>query len=218
MPIPAAQGVHRRSLLRDHVYASIRDAIVDGTLRPGERLRDSELEAWLGVSRTPIREALLRLERAGMVVATPGKATTVSEVDAVATREAQQIVGAMQELAARLATPLVGEPALARMEEANARFAEALDAGTAAAALDADDDFHGVLVTASGNAALRTVLDEWTPVLRRVVLSRFDSYAGRSSVSQHERILDALRAGDAEAAVAATRENWLSLQPGADGD
>ena len=66
MPVPQISGAPARELLRDNVYASLRDAIVDGTLAPGERLRDTEIEAWLGVSRTPIREALLRLERAGL--------------------------------------------------------------------------------------------------------------------------------------------------------
>ena len=74
MPVPPLAGVHKRPLLRDNVFESLRNAIVDGTFEPGERLKDTELEAWLGVSRTPIREALLRLERAGLVIALPGKA------------------------------------------------------------------------------------------------------------------------------------------------
>jgi len=78
MPVPSLAGVHKRPLLRDNVFESIRNAIVDGTFEPGERLKDTELEAWLGVSRTPIREALLRLERAGLIVALPGKATIVA--------------------------------------------------------------------------------------------------------------------------------------------
>ena len=56
---------YRRSLLRDDVFARLRDAIVDGTFAPGEQLRDLELADWLGVSRTPVREALLRLRRPG---------------------------------------------------------------------------------------------------------------------------------------------------------
>src|SRR5690554_704129 len=107
MPVPAQHSVHRRSLLRDNVYESLRDAIVNGTLAPGERLRDTELEQWLGVSRTPIREALLRLERAGLVVAQPGKATLVAPYDFASTLSAQQVVAAMHELAARLSVAAV---------------------------------------------------------------------------------------------------------------
>jgi DNA-binding GntR family transcriptional regulator len=154
MPIPLKHGVHRRSLLRDHVYESIRDAIVDGTLVPGERLRDSELEEWLGVSRTPIREALLRLERAGLVIAEPGKATTVAPYDQQSTTSAQQVVAAMHELAARLAVPSVGEAEIAAMAGANAEFADALEKQDVDRALAADDQLHGVLVAACGNAAV----------------------------------------------------------------
>ncbi len=67
-----------RALLRDDVHARLRDAIVDGTLAPGEQLRDVELAERLGVSRTPVREALLELARAGLVTATPGRSTVVA--------------------------------------------------------------------------------------------------------------------------------------------
>src|SRR6478752_3065923 len=75
MPIPSDTAGVDRSLLRDDVYRRLRDAIVDGTFAPGEQLKDGELADWLGVSRTPIREALLRLARAGLVVAEPGRST-----------------------------------------------------------------------------------------------------------------------------------------------
>ena len=212
MPIPSKHGVHRRSLLRDHVYESIRDAIVDGTLVPGERLRDSELEEWLGVSRTPIREALLRLERAGLVIAEPGKATTVAPYDQQSTTSAQQVVAAMHELAARLAVPSVGEAEIAAMAGANAEFADALEKQDVDRALAADDQLHGVLVAACGNAAVAAVLEQWTPVLRRVERKRFGSLAARNSVEQHARIISCAESGDAEGAALASRENWLSLR------
>ncbi|EMY34630.1 GntR family transcriptional regulator [Arthrobacter crystallopoietes BAB-32] len=211
MPIPSKHGLHRRSLLRDHVYESIRDAIVDGTLVPGERLRDGELEEWLGVSRTPIREALLRLERAGLVIAQPGKATTVAPYDEASTVNAQQVVAAMHELAARLAVPLVGAMDIQAMARANAEFADALQRQDVDRALAADDQLHGVLVAACGNAAVAAVLEQWTPVLRRVERNRFGSLAARNSVQQHARIISCAEAGDAEGAARASRENWLSL-------
>jgi len=214
MPIPSQDGLHRRALLRDHVYESIRDAIVDGTLVPGERLRDSELEGWLGVSRTPIREALLRLERAGLVIAQPGKATLVAPYDRESTENAQQVVAAMHELAARLAVPLVSAEDLEAMARANADFAAALDAGDVEQALAADDRLHGVLVAASRNDAVAAVLEQWTPVLRRIERQRFGSFAARKSVDQHARIISCAAAGDAEGAALASRENWLSLSYG----
>lgn len=211
MPTPAPHGIHKRTLLRDDVYESIRDAIVDGTFAPGERLRDPELEAWLGVSRTPIREALLRLERAGLIVAQPGKATIVAPYNPESTTSARQVVAAMHELAARLAVPLLGADELAGMTSANSRFAAALERDDVDAALAADDDFHGVFVASCGNDMIPSLLDAALPVLRRVERQRFSSQAASHSVTAHAQIVRLAALGDAEGAALASRENWLSL-------
>ncbi len=216
MPTPQPQGIHKRSLLRNDVYQSIRDAIVDGTFAPGERLRDPELEAWLGVSRTPIREALLRLEQAGLIVAQPGRATMVAPLNPESTRGAQQVVAAMHELAARLAVPELAHSALATMTEANSKFATALANDDVDAALAADDEFHAVFIDACGNDMIPTVLDSALPVLRRVERQRFSSHAARHSVTAHAEIIALAAAGDADGAALTTRHNWLSL--GSPGD
>jgi DNA-binding GntR family transcriptional regulator len=211
MPVPPLRGVHRRGLLRDDVHATLRAAIVDGTLAPGERLRDAELAEWLGVSRTPIREALLRLERAGLVVTRPGHSTAVAPIDHRDLMEAQDVASALHELAVRLAVPHLSPAELAEMRAANGEFGAALDAGDADAALGADDRFHDVAVQASGNALVRELLDQVTPKLRRVERLRFSSLAGRQSVAQHDRILALAADGDTDAAAAAARENWQTL-------
>ncbi len=211
MPTPLPHGIHKRSLLRNDVYESIRDAIVDGTFAPGERLRDPELEAWLGVSRTPIREALLRLERAGLIVSQPGRATIVAPLDPASTVGAQQVVAAMHELAARLAVPLLGKAELAEMTAANSRFAAAVKKNDADAALAADDEFHGLLVGACGNEMVPVMLEQAMPVLRRVERQRFSSHEAQHSVAAHADIIRLAAAGDADGAALATRENWLSL-------
>ncbi|MEU7144856.1 GntR family transcriptional regulator [Nocardia sp. NPDC046473] len=213
MPVPHNEGLVARSLLRENAYRAIRDAIVDGTLAPGERLNDSDLVKWLGVSRTPVREALMRLEQAGLVQTKPGRYTIVSPLDVRAVRAAQSVTTAMHELAVRQALPNLSAGELAAMREANTRFAEALRRNDVDAAITADDDFHGVPVTASANDALRSVLEQFTPVLRRVERLRFSSLSGRSSVAQHDRIIALCEARDVEGAVAGTRANWQTLLP-----
>ncbi|PZH20972.1 GntR family transcriptional regulator [Streptomyces sp. NTH33] len=213
MPVPQGRGLVSRSLLRDNAYRAIRDAIVDGTLAPGERLNDSDLVEWLGVSRTPVREALARLEQAGLVLTKPGRYTMVSPLDVRAVRAAQSVTAAMHELAVREAMPHLSAAELDAMREANARFAEALRRNDVDAAIAADDAFHGVAVTACANPAVRTVLEQFTPVLRRLERLRFSSLSGRGSVAQHDRIIGLCEAGDVEGAVAATRANWQTLLP-----
>jgi DNA-binding GntR family transcriptional regulator len=211
MPVPQGHGLVTKSLLRDDAYRAIRDAIVDGTFAPGERLNDHDLVEWLGVSRTPVREALARLEQAGLVQTKPGRYTMVSPLDVRAIRNAHAVTAAMHELAVREALPNLSTHELELMSKANARFAVALRRNDADAATAADDDFHGVLVAASANDALREVLERYTPVLRRLERLRFSSLSGRASVAQHDLIIAMCRAGDVEGAAAATRTNWETL-------
>ncbi len=217
MPIPSGfAATLSRSLLRDDVYVRLRDAIVDGTFRPGEQLRDGELAAWLGVSRTPVREALLRLGQAGLVVAAPGRSTVVSTLDARAARDAQAVVATMHELAVATAVPLLTAADLAQMREANVRFGAAIAAGDIEAALAADDEFHGIPVKAAGNAAVVTVLEQFTPLVRRLERVRFATVAGLGSVARHTLLVDLCERGDAAAAAAVSRQTWQTLD--SDGD
>ena len=213
MPIPNTAAAVKRGLLRDDVYTRLRDAIVDGTFAPGEQLRDLELADWLGVSRTPVREALLRLGSAGLVTTAPGRSTTVAPLEVRTIRDAQSVVAAMHRLAVQEAVPLLTADHLAAMREANRAFARAMRAGDADAALAADDEFHAIPVRATGNAALVTVLEQFTPVVRRLERLRFSSLSGRSSLALHERLVDLAEDGDAEAAADVSHETWQTLQP-----
>lgn len=212
MPIPA-EALPPRSLLRDDVYVRIRDLIVDGTLAPGEQLRDTEVAEWLGVSRTPVREALLRLQQAGLVAAQPGRATYVTTVDDRATRHAQSVVAAMHRLAVEEAVGQLTADDLSRMRAANRRFAKAIREKDVDAALEADDELHRIPVEASGNTALATVLEQFTPLLRRVERLRFASLPGRASVALHDRLIDLCAAGDAVAAADVSWQTWQTLAP-----
>jgi DNA-binding GntR family transcriptional regulator len=213
VPIPTLEPAVSRALLRDDVYLRVRDAIVDGTLEPGEQLRDQELATWLGVSRTPVREALLRLQQAGLVASLPGRSTLVAALDTRAARDAQAVVASMHELAVRVAVGRLTPEDLAAMRDANARFAAALEAGDPDAALAADDELHGIPVAAAANAALAAVLDQFTPVLRRVERLRFGSLSGRSSVALHARLIDLCEAGERDAAAEVSHQTWQTLAP-----
>ena len=211
MPSSMPQA-ERPPSLRDYAYRELRDAIVSGRLAPGERLRDAELEAWLGVSRTPIREAIARLEAAGLVQTRRAKLTEVSPLDARTALAAQRIAASLHELAVREAVPQLTADDIASMREANARFAAALRDRDVDAAIAADDDFHRVAVEASANPLLPGLLEQVTPLLRRLERMRFESLAGRGSVADHERIIALAETGDGAAAATATRENWLTLE------
>lgn len=218
-PVPASRSVVGRTLLRDRAYEMIRDTIVAGTLAPGEQLREQELQEWIGVSRTPIREALMRLERSGLVRTRPGRSTTVVPLDDDRVRDAIPVVASLHVLAARLASGRLTPEQLALMRAANEEFAGAVSRGDIDAALAADDRLHDVVIAAAANQVLADSLEQHAPLVRRSERARFraqtaGSTTERPTIGSHElhaRLIDALGRGDAEAAAAAAQATWDTL-------
>jgi len=200
-----------RPLLRDRALATIRQAIVSGDLVPGEAIRDLDLAERLGLSRTPVREALSHLAEEGLVESKPHSYTRVTPIDPVAVRDALQVVQAMHGLALRLAVPMLKTADLTRMRESNARFDVALTEGEIAGALAADDDFHRVPVEVCGNFAVAATIQRYTPLVRRLEYQRFSSSCGADSVAMHEEIVVACEQGDGDLAGRLTERNWATL-------
>jgi DNA-binding GntR family transcriptional regulator len=211
MPVPEARDPAPRRLLRDVAYAKLRAAILDGTLAPGEKLQDAQLGEWLKLSRTPIREAIARLEEDGLVETFPQRFTRVTPLDRAQARDAFQLAAAIHALATRLATPQIANEHIGALKAANRRFKQALTDLEVDEAIAADDEFHGIFITLSGNQEIPRTLTRVMPRLRRLERMRFSSLPGRRSVKQHKRIVTAAASGDADAAAEAAMENWLSL-------
>src|SRR3954463_11279668 len=208
MPVPENKAALERDLLRDRAYGALRDAIVDGTLAPGERLRDQELCEWLGLSRTPVRDALSRLEQDGLVETEPQRFTRVAPLDRRAARDAFPVVASLHALAAELAHPRLVAADLDGMRKTNERFAQALRDGDVDVALAEDDLFHHVFLRVSANTEIAKALDRLMPRVRRLERLRFGALSGRASVKQHNAIVAAKTPQEAAERV---KENWLSL-------
>ncbi|WP_375483408.1 GntR family transcriptional regulator [uncultured Jatrophihabitans sp.] len=210
MPIPSFASSLQRVPLRNEVFYRLRTALVDGSFAPGEQLRDGELADWLGVSRTPAREALLRLAGAGLVESRPGRSTTVTALDHRAARDACEVVAARHQLAVRESVAKLAPADLAAMTRANKRFSTAVRASDLNA-LSADDDLPAVPVAVAANAAVAAVLDQYTPMLRRAERLRFATLGGRASVDRHTTLIGLCAQGRAEAAAAVAFDTWHTL-------
>ena len=197
--------------MRDAAYDALREAIVEGTLEPGEHLHDPELCAWLGLSRTPVRDALARLEDEGLVETAPQRYTRVAPLEAQDARDTFPVLASLHALAAELGVPRLTRADREALRAANDAFVAALRRRDARAAYAADDRFHGVLVDASGNRQIAHVLDRLAPRLHRLERLRRGPLPGRRSAAQHEAIIGRAAAGDAVGTASATRENWLEL-------
>jgi DNA-binding GntR family transcriptional regulator len=209
MPLPEGIRVVTRASARDQVYAALREGIVAGALQPGERLRDAELAELLGVSRTPVREALQRLEDEGFVETSASRWTRVSEVDRDQALQIYPAIWSLEALAVLFAGASIGERQIEEMEAANDRLRRALENGEGVEASEQDRVFHNVFVEKSGNPELANVLQDLKTKLRRVEITYFGGGVfAAESVEEHERILDALKSADYQAAAEAVASNW----------
>jgi DNA-binding GntR family transcriptional regulator len=210
--MPATLPRVRRTLLRDTAYAAIRDAIVRGHIAPGTVVSNAAVAEQLGLSRAPVRDALARLAGEGLVETKPQSYTRVTRMVHKEVRDAATVVCAMHELATRTAVPLLTAGHVEAMREANCRFEVATRAGDVDAAMDSDDELHGVLVSVCGNRAVAATIERYTPLIRRLERRQFSSARARRSARRHDALIAACAAGDAAQAIQITAQIWRSLE------
>jgi DNA-binding GntR family transcriptional regulator len=211
MPVPERSAAVERQLLRDSAYGTLRDAIVCGTLAPGEVLHDTELCDWLGLSRTPVREALGRLSDDGLVEMVPQRYTRVAPVTRREVREACGLLAVVHALATELAVPRLDHGAIAVLRQANDAFIRALREEDPPASHAADEQFHRVFVGAAAHAEVDRVLARLEPRVQRCARLLPGALPGRRSAAEHEAAIARAEAGDATGAASAVRENWRTL-------
>ena len=210
MPIPNT-SVLSRSFMRDDVYQSLRRWIVTGELKPGEKLRDKELAAHLGVSRTPVRESLRKLEDEGLVETSPNRWTRVSLVSREDAENIYPIIEQLELLALTQAFPLLTPQQVETMRSLNARLDDAIASCDTEKAADIDASFHKVLIDAAQNVELATILETVKAKYHRIELTYFSSVEFMSaSVADHNQLIAALEARDLEAAKQALTQNWFA--------
>jgi DNA-binding GntR family transcriptional regulator len=202
----------RRSLAA-LAYDEILGAIVSGELAPGLRIRDGDLAERLGVSRTPVREALRRLVDEGLVETAPDAYTRVAPLATPDAEAAFPVVAALQALGVRLGVPRLSDADLAAMERLDAERTAALAARDIPRAIDVDDRFHDVVLTAAGNPELKRALARLMPKIRRLDLLHFGALAGRAdeAAHDHDEILEACRRRDAATAAHLVEQSYLRL-------
>ena len=199
-----------KTLMRDDVYQSLRDWIVQGTLEPSEKLRDIDLANQLGVSRTPVREALRRLEDEGLVETKQNAWTRVSKVDVSLASRIYPILRLLEPLALELAVPQFSSKDFKKMRVLNAAIKKALDAGDGKTAALHDTDFHEVFIARCGNPELIQVIRNLkTNHIRLEIAYWRGGKNALESVNEHERLIAALEKQDLKAAKLALEQNFV---------
>src|SRR5215831_302846 len=160
MPIPEQVQKFKRPLAREEVYTTLQSWIVEGVYQPGETIRDQDLADALGVSRTPVREALQRLQDEGFVETATNRWTRVATLDLDEVRHLYPIIWTLEMLAMSLAQHQFTTHDLESMHKANDQLREALTNKYAIAASKADYDFHQAFINKSDNPDLLRILHE----------------------------------------------------------
>ncbi|MFJ4978264.1 GntR family transcriptional regulator [Streptomyces coeruleorubidus] len=201
-----------RRLLSDEVFHRLRDSIVRGELAPGEKVKDSELAERLGLSRTPVREALARLADSGLVEAKPGVYTRITTLNRRDVEKTLAVLRSLDQLAVETAVPVMTEQDLQDMRQANRDFERAVAANDTEAALAADDRFHAVPIAAADNPVLSRIVEQLHPQIHRILYRKFSTLlGGRNTIEHHDELITVCAGGDARAAAELSGHHWSEL-------
>ncbi|KMY48275.1 GntR family transcriptional regulator [Peribacillus loiseleuriae] len=208
MPIPANFSIKPRVSAKKRAFNQIQEWIIDGTFKPGEKLNDADLAQALGVSRTPIREALQLLTVQGFVEMYPGVGTQVTALKKEDVSKILPPLAVLQALAAELATPVINQETIHLLRDINTRFAQSIKNGDSDNALRFDEQFHNIIVENAHNEYISSSVSTLQSHVFRLYFHSSIVFTQRS-IEEHEAILNAFEEKNKEEAAKLARINWL---------
>jgi DNA-binding GntR family transcriptional regulator len=200
--------IERHQTLREKILESIRDAILKGSLKPGERVSEPELAERFGISRTPIREAFRQLESEGYLVVIPRKGAVVASLSERDVEEFYSIKSILEGYAARMAAERMAPRDIERLVAINEKLEQIAAAGDIKAFFRVHNEFHELFIRASGNDKLGELINQLVLKFNRLRLASL-AQPGRMdiSVQEHRKIIEAFRNHDGELADNLVRHN-----------
>lgn len=213
VPAPDTDALTGRQPAAERVYVHVKQAVLDRRYEGGTLLTEGGLAEAVGVSRTPVREALLRLEVEGLIRLYPKKGALVLPVSAQEITDVVETRLLVEEHAVRKAAPAVPSGLITRLEELLERQREQAAAGELAELAVSDRCFHREIVRSGGNQILDRLYDQLRDRQLRMGVALMHAHPERvaKSITEHTEILNALRNGDAEAAAVAVHRHvgWV---------
>ena len=208
MPEEFNMTVNEYMPLRDVVFYTLRQAILKGEMEPGERLMEIQLAKKLGVSRTPIREAIRKLELEGLVIMIPRRGAEVAGITEKAVRDVLEVRRSLEELAIELAVARMKEDDIKALEAARIEFREALNTNDMIRIAQADEKFHDVIYAGTYNDKLVQLLNNLRDQIYRYRLEYIKDVGKRQLILiEHENILNAVKTRNLELGRRAMREH-----------
>ena len=194
--------------LRDVVFQTLRQAILRGELKPGERLMEIHLAQKLGVSRTPVREAIRMLELEGLVVMIPRKGAEVAKITVRDLKDALEVRMAIDSLSVKLACERLDEDDKTEIKQACVAFREAVKSGNVQAIVEGDERFHNTIYRASKNQKLITIAMNLREQVYRYRFEYVKDFSYHENlIREHDQITEAILKGDVETAQKIMKEH-----------
>lgn len=194
--------------LRDVVFNTLRNGILRGLLPPGLRLMEIQLAKQLGVSRTPVREAIRKLELEGLVVTIPRKGAEVAEITPKDLHDVLEVRCAMEALAVELACKSITQEELSLLQQVLQKFKRLVPKGDANALAECDVEFHDIIIQSTGNKRLIQLLNNLREQMYRYRLEYLkDEHTHPLLIREHEEILSCLENRDVPRAKAVISEH-----------
>ena len=185
--------------LRDVVFNTLRRAILKGELKPGERLMEMQLAEQLGVSRTPIREAIRKLELEGLVLMIPRRGAIVAKITEKDLKDVLEVRASLERLSTKLACERMEEETIEELREAQEAFKAALRGDDITLQAQKDVEFHDVIYKSTNNLRLIQMLNNLREQMYRYRLEYLkDGTSHQKLVEEHEAIIEALSRRDTE--------------------
>lgn len=199
--------------LRVLVYEELKMRILKGEIAPGQRLMEVETSEELGVSRTPVREAIKKLEKEGLVVVEPRKGTYAAQISDNDLIEILEVREALEALAAQYAVKRMKASQKDKLISVSKKYNKAVEDGMLPLMIKYDTEFHRILVDGSNNRTLINLIEQLQELLLRFRYLYYDNARrAEQNPPEHQRIIDAVMAGDEKEAYAATMAHIGSLK------
>ncbi|MET8880767.1 GntR family transcriptional regulator [Streptomyces rubiginosohelvolus] len=207
-PVRSTPSSLKRPPAAERVYTHIKEAVLDRRYEGGTLLTEGDLADAVGVSRTPVREALLRLEVEGLIKLYPKKGALVLAVSAQEIKDVVETRLLVEEFAARKAVP-ASPQLIERLEQLLEEQRQLAEAGDLAAVAVTDRCFHAEIVKYAGNEILSRLYDQLRDRQLRMGVAVMEAHPGRieANIAEHGELLEAIRAGDADGAALVVRRH-----------
>lgn len=200
---------NNRIFMKDEAYDKICNMIILGKLKPYERLNAIELSKTLGISRTPVREALLKLENDGFVISKPNSWTIVAPIKVEDYYNLYSIVAALEKLALEQAFLKINNEDIKELEILNEKLKIAIINKDCENISYIDDEFHKKIVDLSSNHEISALIETLKKRLRRVRIYLFGIIKENiKSYEQHKNIINFIKEKNLEKAIKELHTNW----------